>query len=57
MLTGGPMGAICCPVLVEPGGWEKTPCEAWKAIMGQDVRTMSSERIEQNRLLLSLTVT
>lgn len=51
------MGAICCPVLVEPGGWEKTPCEAWKAIMGQDVRTMSSERIEQNRLLLSLTVT
>lgn len=57
-LTGGHGGShLLSPVLVDPGGWERTPCKAWEAVVGQDARAMSSKRIKQNPMLLSLMVT
>lgn len=57
-LTGGMVGATCCPLFwwIQVGE-KKTPCKAWEAVVGQDARAMSSKRIKQNQMLLSLMVT
>ena len=32
------------PISVEPRGWERTPCKAWKAIMAQDASAEQREK-------------
>lgn len=57
-LTGGHGGNhLLSPVLVDLVGWKRMPCKVWEAVMGQDAQAMSSERIKQNQMLLSLMVT